>query len=126
MATLRLAPAPTFRWSSSDYDLNAFAIQIRAFGPLIEATELFPAALTAIEAKPRLDDRVIQDLARSGTEPPCMPAVLVLDARRSHKTLSDGSKSDRTPWFRRCGLPNRIIFLGPDPSGLDFCVLVMF
>jgi hypothetical protein len=63
MATLRLAPAPTFRWSSSDYDLNAFAIQIRAFGPLIEATELFPAALTAIEAKPRLDDRVIHRAA---------------------------------------------------------------
>ena len=53
MATLRLAPAPTFRWSSSDYALNGFAIQIRAFGPLIEATEPFPAALTAIEARRR-------------------------------------------------------------------------
>jgi hypothetical protein len=92
MATLQLAPAPTFRWSSSDYDLNGFAIQIRAFGPLIEATELFPAALTAIEARRRLDDRVFQDLGPSRLV--CQPAVLVLDARRSHKTLSDGSKSD--------------------------------
>jgi hypothetical protein len=34
-----------------------------------------------------------------------------------------GFKTNRSPWFRQLRLPNRIIFLGPGMSALDFVVL---